>query len=231
MTRVAVMQPYFLPHLGYWTLMSKVDTFVIYRDIEFSKSGWVNRNKLLLEGQVEWFTVPLEKASDYAAISERRISATWPAQRDSLLNKIEKNYQRAEFFDEVHPWIRNVFLHDTFSLMEFLRFSIFETHALLGLDTHILEENAIGEFSMLRGQNRVLAVCKALEARQYLNPPGGVALYSKSAFAGEGIELEFLNPVPSIYSLHEGSYPNLSIFHTLAHHGVQETRRLISKHT
>jgi hypothetical protein len=75
--KLAVMQPYFLPYLGYWQLMNMADTFVVYDNIQFSKRGWFHRNRLLLNKKEEMFTIPLKKDSDFLNINERFISKEW----------------------------------------------------------------------------------------------------------------------------------------------------------
>jgi len=63
--KVAIMQPYFLPYIGYWQLINAVDKFVVYDNIEYTKKGWINRNRFLQNGKDELFTIPLKKDSDY----------------------------------------------------------------------------------------------------------------------------------------------------------------------
>jgi hypothetical protein len=225
---IAIMQPYFLPYLGYWKLMNEVDTFVVYRDIKFSKGGWINRNQLMLDGKVEWFTIPLNKANDAAMISDRQISSSWPKSRESLLRRIDLNYKRSEFFEEIRPWMLRIFRHDATSLSEFLKFSILETHGLLALNSTVIEENEVGSFASLKGQERVLAICEALKASHYLNPQGGKTLYSSDAFLSQGVQLAFQEPVSILgVPLDEGVAP-LSILDTLANLGLSETRRILS---
>ena len=69
--RLAIMQPYFLPYLGYFQLMSSVDEFVIYDNIKYTKKGWINRNRLLQNSQSEVFSIPLEKSTDTSLIIEK----------------------------------------------------------------------------------------------------------------------------------------------------------------
>ena len=73
-SRIAIMQPYFLPYIGYWQLMHDVDCFVIYDDIKYTKKGWINRNRYLRNGQPEVFSIPLKKDSDHLDIRDRCLS-------------------------------------------------------------------------------------------------------------------------------------------------------------
>jgi hypothetical protein len=208
--------------------MNEVDIFVVYRDIEFSKGGYINRNRLLLDGKVEWFTIPLEKAEDTAMISDRHISLSWPKSRESLLRRLDLNYRQSEFFEEIRPWVLRVFRYDTTSLSEFLKFSIRETHSLLTLNSTVVEENEIGSFSSLKGQERVLSICETLKASRYINPPGGKSLYDSQAFLSKGVRLEFQKSDSTSGASIAGRVVPLSILDTLANFGLMETRRLLS---
>ena len=72
---VAIMQPYFFPYIGYFQLIGAVDQFVIYDTVKYTKKGWINRNRMLGNGVAVTFTIPLEKASDYLYIRDRKIAA------------------------------------------------------------------------------------------------------------------------------------------------------------
>ena len=84
--KVAIMQPYFLPYIGYLQLLNSVDKFILYDDIEYTKKGWINRNRIV-DGEI--ITLPLKKDSDYLNVVERRLSDDWRKQKTKLLNKIE----------------------------------------------------------------------------------------------------------------------------------------------
>ena len=59
---LGIMQPYFLPYIGYWQLLSAVDQFVVYDNIKYTKKGWINRNRFLRDGTDAVFTIPLKGA-------------------------------------------------------------------------------------------------------------------------------------------------------------------------
>ena len=88
--RLAIMQPYFLPYLGYWQLMARADRFVVYDDVNFIKGGWINRNRILVNGAPVYVTIPVEKVSQHKKICDCRIaSGRW---REKLLRSIEMSY-------------------------------------------------------------------------------------------------------------------------------------------
>ena len=72
---VSIMQPYLLPYVGYFQLIDAVDAFIVYDNIKYTKKGWINRNRYLLNGEAATFSLPLKKDSDDLDIRDRRLSA------------------------------------------------------------------------------------------------------------------------------------------------------------
>ena len=99
--KLAIMQPYFLPYLGYFQLAARVDKFVFYDDVNFIKNGWINRNRLLVGGEARYFTIPLRDASSFARIADVGVqpAATW---RRKMLDTVRQAYGRAPGFAELH---------------------------------------------------------------------------------------------------------------------------------
>ena len=89
--RVAIMQPYFLPYIGYWQLMHNVDIFVVYDDIEYTKKGWINRNRFLLNGKPATFTLPLKKDSDFFDVCQRQLSDNFSAEKAKLMRRLRQH--------------------------------------------------------------------------------------------------------------------------------------------
>ncbi|EGR2351585.1 hypothetical protein D0269_01320, partial [Vibrio alginolyticus] len=109
--KIAIMQPYFLPYIGYWQLLASVDKFIVYDDIQYTKKGWINRNRYLsASGKVETFTIPIKKDSDYLDVRERFISPTFLKERTKLLNKIRESYRKSPNFDEGYQIFSDILL-------------------------------------------------------------------------------------------------------------------------
>ena len=88
--KVAIMQPYFFPYIGYFQLMNSVDKFIIYDNIEFVKKGWINRNRILMNGKDIYITLPLKKDSDFLNINLRYIAESFDGEKEKLKRKIEQ---------------------------------------------------------------------------------------------------------------------------------------------
>jgi hypothetical protein len=192
MKKIGVMQPYFLPYVGYFQLIYMVDEFVLYDNIEFTKKGWINRNRMLQNGKSEYFTLPLRKGSDYLDVSQRFLADTSEIELSKILRRITANYRKAPFFRDFYPVLEDVFLSKKKNLFEFIYQSIQSVLNYLDIETSIIVSSDLSnEISFLKKEKKVLEICKALNASSYINPSSGKDLYNKNEFKVENINLEF----------------------------------------
>jgi len=91
--KAAIMQPYFLPYIGYFQLMAEVDVLVVYDNIKYTKKGWINRSRISLNGTDVMFSLPLKNDSDALAVRDRQLAADF--NRTKLLNQFKGAYARA----------------------------------------------------------------------------------------------------------------------------------------
>lgn len=190
--KVAVMQPYFCPYIGYFQLINAVDTFVVYDDIQYSKKGWFNRNRILLNGHDEMFTIPLKKDSDFLDVRERQVADDSLAARKKILARIDNAYRLAPRHAQVMPLLQRVFLYKGENLFDFIHFSLRELCSELGIQTPLVVSSTLGVSRALKGEERVFETVKALGADTYINAIGGRELYRPEVFAEKGIELHFI---------------------------------------
>ena len=189
--KVAVMQPYFLPYLGYWQLMAAVDQFVVLEDVNYIARGWVNRNRIWVGGKEHWMTIPLTNASQNCHISETLIieGNEW---KKKLMRTVQAAYGKAPFFAEGRDLVAEILDGSERSLSAFLERSIRIVAGRLGLTTVIRSSGSMGGAPDLRGESRILDICRHLEADIYLNMPGGRDLYQSAAFKEQNVGLNFL---------------------------------------
>jgi hypothetical protein len=187
--RLAIMQPYFLPYIGYFQLISAVDAFVVYDNIKYTKKGWINRNRILINGADAYLSLPLKGASDSLCIFEREIAENF--NRAKVMDQIKGSYQRAPHFAATGALVERILNYSDGNLFRFLFNSIMETCAHVGLRSRFIVSSQLPIDHALRAQDKVLAICEFLKARVYINPIGGIDLYSKDAFRARGVELKF----------------------------------------
>jgi hypothetical protein len=181
-----------MPYIGYFQLINAVNEFVIYDNIEFSKKGWINRNRILVNGKDIYITIPLRKDSDYLEIGKRALAEGWLTDREKLLNRIVESYRKSPYFNVAFHLIQKIILFEDNNLFNFIYNSIFLIKEYLGIPTPIIISSSIPIDHKLKSGNKVIEICKARNADIYINPIGGLELYSKEAFKKEGIELLFL---------------------------------------
>lgn len=216
--KLAIMQPYFLPYIGYFQLIAAADCFVVYDNIKYTKKGWINRNRMLLNGADVMFSLPLKKASDSLDVVERELAEGFDP-RD-LLAQWRGAYAKAPYFAETLPLLEKIISNPERNLFRFILASLIETCRHLGITTEIKISSTIPIDHTLRAEEKVLALCEALGADTYINPMGGVELYSKETFAAHGINLKFLKPQPLDYPQFGAPFvPWLSILDVLMFNG------------
>tara|TARA_B110000503_G_C7027862_1_gene362658 strand:- start:232 stop:930 length:699 start_codon:yes stop_codon:yes gene_type:complete len=196
--KLAIMQPYFLPYIGYFQLISAVDKFIVYDNIKYTKKGWVNRNRMLQNGKDVMFSLPLKSDSNYLDICKRELSAEFNS--DKLLSQFKGAYRRAPYYAQTLPLIEEIVRLDDVNLFGYLHHSIVKTCAHLGITTDITNSSSIDIDNTLKSQDKVLALCKAVGAKSYINTIGGVELYSRDKFHTQGIELQFIETQPFEYA-------------------------------
>ena len=230
---VSIMQPYFLPYLGYWQLISLSDIFVIYDDIEFTKKGWINRNNYLINGKKTVFTLPLKKDSDFLSVNERFISEEFKKSKLKILNQFSSSYKKSEYFDESFFLFKKILDNEDLNLFNFIRSSITEILSYLDIKTEIKVSSSIGEYSKIKGKDKVFEICKKLRASKYVNPIGGLELYSPEDFAKNKIDLYFhkINKIEYRQIMVNDFEPNLSIIDVIAMNGKERTIQLLDSYS
>jgi hypothetical protein len=208
------MQPYFLPYIGYFQLLEYCDSFVLYDDIEYTKRGWINRNRILASGSPHTITVPLSGASDFLDVRDREIASEFSGKR--MLAVLEQNYRRAPQWSSYEPMLDEILTFPDRNLFGFVAHSISSIIRCLDITTEVVISSTLGIDRSLRGEARVLATCAAMGATEYVNPIGGLTLYNESAFAERGMSLRFLRAHLSPYPQYAFPYVEaLSIVDTM----------------
>jgi hypothetical protein len=227
--KIAVMQPYFFPYLGYWQLAKAVDRFVIFDDVQYIVRGWINRNRILVNGAPRHITVPIAAASRQTQIRDVRLSADRPW-REKLSTTIRQSYARAPFFDEVFPTVDSLLRCQAERLCDYLRFQIESLSSLVGITAGFELASSHPGAPGLRGQARILELCRKFNARTYVNPAGGRTLYDAREFAHAGVELRFISPAQQSYGQRVTPFvPDLSIIDPLMELGISEVRRRLDQ--
>lgn len=228
--KIAIMQPYFMPYIGYFQLINSVDEFILYDNIQFTKKGWINRNRILLNEKEYLITIPLKKDSDYLNVLERELSEQWIIEKKKMSALIENAYRKAPFFKQVIGIINDCLNCNEKNLFKFIYNSIISINNYLDIKTPISISSSINVDHSLKSKDKVVSLCKAKNARVYLNPIGGINLYEKKFFLNHDLELYFLKTKPFEYKQFSNDFvPWLSIIDVMMFNSQELIRNFLNE--
>ncbi|KAA9357468.1 WbqC family protein [Larkinella humicola] len=226
---IAIMQPYILPYIGYLQLMNEVDKFIFYDDVAFINRGWVNRNRILVNGKDFMLTVPLKDASQNKRIADINLSDD-PKWRQKLLQTLGQSYRKAPFYKTVFPLLEKIVNLEVRTIAELVRESFPLLNDYIGIQTELVPSSDQYNNSELRGQERILDICLQEKATRYINPIGGMELYDRQRFADAGIELFFIQSKRVEYPQFQNEFiPWLSIADVLMFNDVPAVQEMLKE--
>jgi hypothetical protein len=230
--KLAIMQPYFMPYIGYFQLINSVDQFIIYDNIQYTKKGWINRNRILVNGNDQLITLPIKKDSDYLNVVERELSESWGKDKNKMLNVIKSSYSKAPYFQETFELISKCLNNPEINLFKFIYDSIVLINDYLEIKTPIVISSTINADHTLKSQDKVLSLCKAQNVDVYINSIGGVELYDKETFKQNNIELNFIKSNPIQYKQFNNEFISwLSIIDVLMFNSKEEIKKYLNNYT
>jgi hypothetical protein len=240
--RVAIMQPYFFPYLGYFQLINAVDLFLLYDDVQYMKGGWINRNRILQNGVPAWFSMPVKHANFKLPISARTYCD--PIKYGSaLLSTLHTAYRKAPYFRFGIQLAESILECGDESVVGYNHAALLKICAYIGIRTHIeLTSNAKTD-PILSAEGRVIELCRYAHATQYINAAGGRGLYSQQLFSAHNLELRFIEmdhaieycqtmdlPMAEGFDKISAFIPNLSILDLIMFNSQSDLLKLIQKY-
>jgi hypothetical protein len=228
--KLAIMQPYLFPYIGYFQLMHAADKFVMYDDVTFIKQGWINRNNILVNNGPHLFSVPVTKISSNTRICETGIAgpATW---KPKLLKTFQLAYSKAPHYEVVFDLLEDILKTDALSISGLAIESTEQICRYLGIKTPIKHSASGYNNRELNGQERVIDICKKERADAYINPIGGLELYDREIFREAGIELNFIKSKPIEYKQFNAKFvPWLSIIDVMMFNSPVEIDGLLNQY-
>ena len=200
--RLAIMQPYFFPYLGYYSLIKKSDKFILFDTVQFIRRGWIERNRILkpTEGW-QYVSVPLVKRPISTIIREMEIknNEDWKLKLNLQLEHYKK---RAPFYRETLRVIEDSLDIDTNSVVKLNENILKKTCEYFGITSNI---SVFSEMNLIIGEVNhpgewALNITKSLGGKEYINPMGGVDIFKREQFSEAGISLKFLGNNLSQYN-------------------------------
>ena len=229
--KVGIMQPYFFPYIGYWQLMNAVDIFVVYDDVNYIKKGWINRNRILINNESAYFNVPILGSSQNKLINNISVNYDMILMK-KLLNKIRYSYSKAPYFKDIYSLIENIIYKDSKNIADYLIHSFKIISDYLDIDTKLILSSDIEKDNNLKGQDKIIQMCKIIKADEYYNLIGGISLYNKNIFRNNNIKLSFIKTNDIEYRQFSDKFePNLSIIDVMMFNSKENVKKMLEQYT
>jgi hypothetical protein len=223
--KLAIMQPYLFPYIGYFQLINLVDKFVIYDDVNYINKGWINRNNIIINKQKSLFTISLAGASQNKLINEIEISDSFK----KLLRTLHYSYSKAPYFRQTSELLNKIVSFENRNLSLFITNSLEAILDYLDITTEILFSSDLNKDSGLKGQDKIMSICKELKAETYVNPSGGIDLYDQDYFNINGVDLFFIKAECSPYNQFSLEFePCLSILDVMMHNSPKNIKQMLN---
>ncbi|MFA5944456.1 MAG: WbqC family protein [Candidatus Thermoplasmatota archaeon] len=226
------MQPYAFPYVGYFQLAASVDRFVFFDDVDFIKRGWINRNRILLDGRIHPITIPVRHVDLGTKINKVHLAEERDYLHHKLLPTLKRAYCKAENFHDAFPVVEGILLDKTAGIGALAKASVRGILDYLGIRVDFVESSTKYENQGLRGQTRIIDICLREAATHYHNPAGGQDLYEEERFEACGLGLRFVQPKLHPYrQVGTGPFvPGLSILDLVLNVERREARNVVLEH-
>ncbi|MGO9022561.1 MAG: WbqC family protein [Syntrophobacteraceae bacterium] len=227
---LGIMQPYFLPYVGYFSLIMAADEWIVFDPVQFIRHGWIERNRILKPNEGwQYISVPLVKLPRETLIKDTRIRVEEPW-RQKIFRQLEHYRKHAPYYSEVYAFLEKSFEYETNSITRLNTHLINCTCRYIGIpfSAHIYSNMNLIHDEITNPGEWALNIAKAVNAKGYVNPPGGVELFDKEKFRSAGINLKFLKNNLSSYNQKRPVFePRLSIIDVMMFCAPEEARALV----
>lgn len=200
--KVAIMQPYFYPYIGYFQLIQAADRFILFDDVQYIRHGWINRNRILkpVEG-VQYVIMPLAAHSRDTLIKDLQ-PADAGRDKDKILRQIEHYKKIAPCYKAVRSLMGDCFSTAQSTITEMNAYYLKAVCDYIGIDFKVEISSQMNfDYSQVQDAGEwALQMCEQLQATEYINPAGGMELFDNTRFEKSNLRLRFLQPSLSAYN-------------------------------
>jgi len=190
--KVAIIQSNYIPWKGYFDIINKVDEFILYDDVQYTRRDWRNRNKIKTSKGLQWLTIPVEVKGKYnQKIKDTKISEfNWGKKH---WNAIKFNYTNSKYFYEFKDFFEELYLRDQEKYLSLLNYRfIIEINKLLNITTQI-SWSMDYDLSVVGNTEKLIHLCKQAKANIYLSGPSAKNYIDEELFTEEGIGVEWMD--------------------------------------
>jgi len=226
---VGILQPGYLPWLGFFEQMYKSDVFIIYDDVQYDKQGWRNRNRIKTVNDVQWLTVPVVvNFKESPLINEVRIDDKINWRKKHLLS-IKQNYSKSPCYREYIGIFEDAYSREWEYLVDIDMFFIVKLAECLGMSNKKIVRSSTLNVNGDRIE-RLINICKIFKADTFYEGAAGRDYIDESYFAEHGIKVEYQDYKHPAYNQLYGNFiPCLSMIDLLFNHGKESLSILVNK--
>jgi hypothetical protein len=212
--KIAIMQPYFFPYIGYYSLIKNTNKFVFFDTPQYIRKGWINRNRIInSKNEVIYINVPVEKMPRNTPINKIKIAQKndW---KEKIYGQLTAYKKRAPHYNKVIDLVRDVIENEKILISEIAIDSVVKSCQYLDMkiDYSIFSKMNMDNLNVNAPDEWALEITKKLGYFIYVNPPGGKEFFDVLKYRKENIKLEFLTQNLNQYSQKNGVFvPGLSI--------------------
>lgn len=228
--KIVLMQPYFFPYIGYFTLIKHSDLFVAFDTAQYIRRGWIHRNRILgPDGEPKYINVSIIKAPQDIQIQSVQISETeeW---KEKILLSLEAYKNSAPYYEETYELVRGCLSFPTASLSELNIHILEKVSEYLGYERNIkkLSDLNIPFADIQEPDDWGLQLSKACGADNYINASGGQGIYDRKKYAMQGVNLDFYKSLLPVYDQKQPRFQEgLSIIDAMMFNSKEQVNRMI----
>ena len=233
--RLGIMQPYFFPYVGYFSLIKHSDLFILFDTAQYIRHGWIERNRMLKQsGEWQYIAVPLVKHSRETPISDVLIDndVAW---QDKIIAQLSHYKKNTPHYWDVIRLLKEVFDEKYKDITHLDKACLEAVCRYLGINTpiKIYSEMDIEVEDATAPDEWALNICKAIPGTtEYWNPPGGVEFFDREKYKKAGIDIKFQTMELPIYKQKEYEFvPGLSILDVMMFNGVEQINKMLDLYT
>jgi hypothetical protein len=232
--KLAIMQPYFLPYLGYWSLIKHTDNFILFDVVQFIRHGWIERNRILKPNEGwQYIQVPLQSFSRETKIKDIKINneLDW---ENKIFAQLQHYKKKAPYFNNTVNLLQSILDIKQDDIVSLNKIAIEKICDYLGIEKNITIFSQMNlQIDKVNAPDEwALNICKALEnVDEYWNPPGGKGFFDKSKYDGAHIKLKFHSIITTEYNQRRNVFePSLSIIDVLMFNSVDEINKMLDNY-
>lgn len=234
--KLAIMQPYLFPYIGYWQLMNAADEWVFFDVVKYNKKSWMNRNRVLhpdKNKQFQYITVPVRKHDKGALISDVRVNndEEWKTRILAQLETYKK--LKAPYYEDTIEVMQSIFADEYDSFLDLAIESIRKLAIYLDIDLKykIASDIDFNRDMIVDPGDWALSISKSLKADLYINPYSGYEIFDEDKYKENGVDLLFLKPHLSVYkqSWRKDFIEGLSIIDVMMFNSREEIKVILNE--